>query len=53
MYAREKQENQNPLRPHFHNTLQTCTLIGTSTILQRYFNDISKIAIVKISLKYR
>ncbi len=53
MYAREKQENQNPLRPHFHNTLQTCTLIITSTILQRYINDISTIAIVKVSLMYR
>ena len=42
-----------PAKRHPHNPQSTSPLIGISTILQRYFNDISTMHIVEVSSKYR
>ena len=42
-----------PAKRHSHNPQTTSSLIGISTILQRYFNDISTMHIVEVSSKYR
>ena len=42
-----------PAKRHPHNPQSTSPLIGISTILQRYFNDISTMYIVEVSYKYR
>ena len=42
-----------PAKRHPHNPQITSSLIGISTILQRYFNDISTMYIVEVSSKYR